>query len=1002
MKKKPVSLWVSLLILALTGVAWAEMVAHVNFNGSTEDATGKGHDGTPTNITFGPGKFGFAMVDDGTGYVTLAPDAGTDIQIGGHDCTIAAWINTTSTQAMTVLMKTNPANGGTHEAQDRTFGVGYTAGHVGMDNGWVGSFHGTTLVTDGAWHHVAWTQTQAAAGATATWTLYVDGGVEGTNTAMAPQADPASHRIAIAKGLSATIFPNTWVGSIDDVRIYNNALTQDEIAAVMSEGDEGSPWAARYPSPADKSIDVPRDTALSWTAGQYAASHDVYFGTSFDDVNNAGSASPNGVLAGPGRDATTFDQAGLLTFGQTYYWRIDEVNAAPDNSVHKGKTWSFTAETYGYPVKPIKATASSVMTATMGPEKTIDGSGLDASDQHGVSATQMWLSKKNTSPVWIQYEFDKAYKLYQMWVWNSNQAVESSVGFGAKDVTVETSLDGTTWTALADVPEFADATGEPNYTHNTTVDFGGVQAKYVKLTIHSNWADGTKQAGLSEVRFFYVPVKAFGPTPATGATGVAIDGTLNWRPGREAVQHQVYLGTDPTALSLVNTVTAHSLGLGSLGLQYGRTCYWKVNEVNDAATPASWEGDVWSFSTPDSFVVDDFEQYNDKCNRIFYIWEDGYGYSASSDCDVAASAGNGTGSTVGNAGAPFAERTIVHGGQQAMPMAYDNTSGKSYSEATRTFDVAQDWTRGGAKTLVLYFNGLPTNTGGPVYVKIDGSKVVYDGRADDISRRRWTQWNIDLKSTGANLQSVKKLTIGVGGGKGTLYIDDILLYRTAPAAAQPVVPSTAGLVAYFAMENNVMDSSGAGNNGTVVGSPTYSPSAAGYGTAIVLNGTDSCVDLGSKPAFDPAGSLSISVWANITTWTTDWGHVMVSKRGEDSVGWQLRRRDSSKICFTTRGVGEDDTGTRIDAPVGEWIHIAAVYDNATNTKRIYINGSEDTVVNTTAGNTIAAATHNVYIGARAVAANNAQEGFFGGMLDEVRVYTRALTAGEVRYLAGDR
>ena len=90
-------------------------------------------------------------------------------------------------------------------------------------------------------------------------------------------------------------------------------------------------------------------------------------------------------------------------------------------------------------------------------------------------------------------------------------------------MTIETSTDGTTWTALTGVPEFAQATGEPNYAHNTTVDFGGVQAKYVKLTIKSNWADGTKQAGLSEVRFFYVPVKAFGPTPASGATGVAME-----------------------------------------------------------------------------------------------------------------------------------------------------------------------------------------------------------------------------------------------------------------------------------------------------------------------------------------------------------------------------------------------------------------------------------------------------------------------------------------------
>ena len=97
----------------------------------------------------------------------------------------------------------------------------------------------------------------------------------------------------------------------------------------------------------------------------------------------------------------------------------------------------------------------------------------------------------------------------------------------------------TTWTALAGVPEFAQATGEPNYGHNTTVDFGGVLAKYVKLTIQSNWAGGTKQAGLSEVRFFYVPVRARAPEPASGAAGVALDAVLNWRPGREAARHDV-------------------------------------------------------------------------------------------------------------------------------------------------------------------------------------------------------------------------------------------------------------------------------------------------------------------------------------------------------------------------------------------------------------------------------------------------------------------------------
>ena len=84
----------------------------------------------------------------------------------------------------------------------------------------------------------------------------------------------------------------------------------------------------------------------------------------------------------------------------------------------------------------------------MGPENTVNGSGLDASDQHSTEPRQMWMST-GVQPNWIQYQFDKVYKLSEMWVWNSNQMIESFVGFGAKTVTIEYSVDGITWTALA-------------------------------------------------------------------------------------------------------------------------------------------------------------------------------------------------------------------------------------------------------------------------------------------------------------------------------------------------------------------------------------------------------------------------------------------------------------------------------------------------------------------------------------------------------------------------
>ncbi len=204
--------------------------------------------------------------------------------------------------------------------------------------------------------------------------------------------------------------------------------------------------SAVTPSPENGATDVLRDVSLGWTAGEFAATHNVYLGTSFDDVNAASDADPRGVLVGEGQTDTSFDPQAVFQYGQTYYWRIDEVNASPDNTIFKGEVWSFTVEPIGYPITTVTATASSAATG-MGPENTVNGSGLNADDQHSTDSTDMWTSA-GTLPAWIQYEFDSVYKLSEMWVWNSNQLVESFLGFGVKDVVVEYSLDGVTWTQV--------------------------------------------------------------------------------------------------------------------------------------------------------------------------------------------------------------------------------------------------------------------------------------------------------------------------------------------------------------------------------------------------------------------------------------------------------------------------------------------------------------------------------------------------------------------------
>jgi len=481
------------------------------------------------------------------------------------------------------------------------------------------------------------------------------------------------------------------------------------------ESLRGVPAYATVPHPADGATDVRRDVVLGWMPGPSAVGHDVYFGTSFISVYAAGRSNPMDALAARDQSEATFDPAVPLEFGQTYFWRIDEVSAAPAATIVRGNLWTFTAEPFVYPVRNIVATASSSDEGAT-PQSTVDGSGLDADDLHSIASEAMWVSSKTgPQPAWIQYEFDRVYKLREMWVWNYNVQFESVLGFGFKDVTIEYSLDGSDWVALAET-EFTQGLGREGYAHDTTVDFAGAAAKYVRLTAGSNWGGLVPQFGLSEVRFFFVPAHPREPMPATEETGVGVDAILNWRPGREAASHEVYFDTDRQAVvdgvALVDTVATTSYDPGSL--EFGRTYYWKIVEVNEAETPSVWEGDLWSFSTQEYLVVDDFESYTDEeGGRIYETWVDGWT--------------NGTGSVVGYLQAPFAERTIVNGGKQSMPLEYNNVDAPYYSEAERTWPAPQDWTISGADTLLLHVRGNPTG-----YVETPDGVITMSAAGVDI------------------------------------------------------------------------------------------------------------------------------------------------------------------------------------------------------------------------------------------------------------------------------
>jgi len=568
-----------------------------------------------------------------------------------------------------------------------------------------------------------------------------------------------------------------------DIANYTN---MDDMAFITSAFVLVSKKASN-PTPADGSIDVPRDLVLEWEPAEIAAAHDVYFGDNFEDVDQATATND---LAGVYKGRVipnSFSVPERLEFDQTYYWRVDEVNAAPDNTVSRGGVWSFKTELLAYEIENVIATASNSEDGREA-QNTVDGSGLDPNGLlHGNTGEDtMWLSASDANqPAWIEFEFLSVQKVHEMWVWNSNEDLETDFGLGFKDVTIEYSVDGNEYNTLGTTHIFNQAPGSADYAHNTTIDFEGVAAKYVKLTANSNWGGYLEKYGLSEVRFFSVPVQAREPYPAFGATDVPLDLTLGFRAGREADRHDVYFGEDFQELAdgTIPTNTVTETSYGPLELDLGGTYFWRIDEVNDLETPGIWSGDVWYFMTQKYFVLDDFESYNSAENQIWWSWKDGLGYVAHDN--EPAYPGNGTGSAVGyETTDSFTEETIVRSGNQSMPLFYNNNQQgySNYSETTLTLSSHRDWTERGVEELSLWFRGFPGLVGS--FVEGPTGTYTMTARGEDIWDTR-DEFHFAFKmltGPGSITARIESLENTDGFAKAGLMVRDALSPESANAA----------------------------------------------------------------------------------------------------------------------------------------------------------------------------------------------------------------------------
>jgi len=411
--------------------------------------------------------------------------------------------------------------------------------------------------------------------------------------------------------------------------------------------------------------------------------------------------------------------------GTTYYWRIDEVNEAEPNSPWKGSVWSFSIP----------------------PKTAYFPDPADGAEAVEVDVKLSW------SP-----GFDA--KLHHAYFGDNFDDVNNAAG------------------ALP----LGEATYDPGPLELAKTYYWRVD-EFDIIETHKGdvWSFTTEGA-----------VEAL--EPAKGAVDVTQTPVLTWVPGVFAASHEVYFGSDAETVKNADISSPEYKGTRDLGsesfepgqLEWDTTYYWRIDEVNNANADSPWTGPLWSFTTANFLIIDDFEAYNDldptdpSSNRIFNAWLDGYDDPTN-------------GSLVGYETPPFAEQTIIHSGNQSMPMSYDNGVGKS--EATLTLTSNRDWTVNGVNRLTIWFRGSSSNAAEQMYVALNDSAVVNHDNPNAAQTGFWTEWNIDLQAfadQGVNLANVNSITLGLGnranpvaGGAGMMYFDDIRLYR--PPEPEPAL-----------------------------------------------------------------------------------------------------------------------------------------------------------------------------------------------------------------------
>ena len=772
-------------------------------------------------------------------------------------------------------------------------------------------------------------------------------------------------------------------------------------------------YGATSPSPAANAL-VEANSVLSWTHGKDAVLHDVYIGTNEAAVTDATRTIPQGVLVSQGQTGTTYYPT--LAQGTKYYWRIDEVKA--DSSITKGNIWSFECYTQG----AWRELPDPAITGYATPYDSVAANVFD-------NDAGTWYSSVNLGvDTYIDFDFGQVttiagFKHIQVdytgyAVTHSNLIFSNNSDFSGPVATIPMN-HGLTGTAQG--LDLATA----------ITGFAPVSARYVKWDVTGilcpppTWPDNGF-VGAAEIAFLQFPQEAYFATPSNNAVDVHPDVVLTWLAGKDAVLHDVYLGTNEAAVTDATRTIPQGvlLSQGQAGttydptLQRGVTYYWRIDEVK--ADSSIIKSNVWKFTVRTYTSVEDFE------------------YSSPGDFNSVWTP-NGAVSSL--------ETVVARYSRGAMKLNYNNTASQ-HTETTRNAGFA-NWTADNVKSLTVYFRGAVSNSAENIYIRLSStsaSATVNYGTPDDLLSSGWTEWNIDLQQfTGVNLSDVKTITLGVSdlgsnGGSGVVYFDDIRLYPArcipslslqngdfngdcavnfkdmamlaeqwlvkAPAASE-LLPSQSHLLGWWKFDTGsgsvAVDSSGKNNNGTIDGPAWVNDSVRGWCLSFASAHYD-VVDISGSALSSLDKQVTVAFWQYGGSAQPQNNRIFEASDSSFNPVFTCRLPWTNGVVYWDAG-GEAylNGGERIftaelpaSSYMGKWNHWAFIKNVDDTMMQIYLNGAVVAEANSNGGwhpgdgtKTITGITSLVIGADRYWAAN------YDGMISDFRVYDYALSKNEV-------